>query len=166
MAKRSASAPRLAPLQRIAAHPVRVLVVAAEDVWRRATASSLADQGFDVREAGNADSAGVQLAQQWPEVLVLDLPTPDMESHPEDTGIQTLRALAERPHRPGMVAFAVDPNSSTAQAARELGAVAVMHRRAELAKLPVGASLGWKVCSAWHWHRRQQQAISGTIETT
>lgn len=166
MAKRPPSIPRLAPLQRIASYPVRVLVVAGEDTWRGAVVKFLAAEGFDVKEADTTDRALAHLAQKWPEVLVLDLQTPKSEGHPNDGGMMVLQALAGRPDRPGVVAFAADPSSSTADAARELGAIAVLDRRADLSKLPVAESLGWKICSAWHWHRRQPAATSGTRENT
>jgi CheY-like chemotaxis protein len=165
MAKRSTPIPRLAPLRRIAAYPVRVLVVAADDNWRGMIAALLADEGFEVQEADNVDSALAELAQPWPEVLVLDLSTPHAGGRNNDAGARLLQALAERPDRPGMVAFTIDPDSASAHTAREFGAVAVLDRRAEhaeLVKLPVGESLGWKVCSAWHWRQRQLEAINSS----
>src|SRR5205085_1614737 len=85
-----------------------------------------------MKEADNADNALAQVAAQWPEVLVLDLPAPRLQGYSNDVDIRMLRALAERPDRPGMVAFAVDPDAPTAQAARELGAVAVLDRHATI----------------------------------
>jgi CheY-like chemotaxis protein len=144
----------MAPAQRISAYPVRVLVVGSARAWRGTIASLLTDQGFDVKEADTADSARAQLTEQWPEVLVLDLQAAESEEHSSDQARQVLRALAERPNRPGMVVFADDPSSPLAQAASELGAVAVLDRH-DLQNLPIGESLGWHICRAWHWRRRQ-----------
>ena len=57
MAKRPPSIPRLAPLQRIASYPVRVLVVAGEDTWRGAVVKFLAAEGFR-RQGSRHDRQG------------------------------------------------------------------------------------------------------------
>ena len=50
---------------------------------------------------------------------MLDLQTPKSAGHPNDGGMMVLQALAGRPDRPGVVAFAADPSSSTADAAQD-----------------------------------------------
>jgi DNA-binding NarL/FixJ family response regulator len=134
--------------------------------WRRAGAKFLKEEGFEVREASNAHSGLRQIGEHRPEVIVLDLEMPSPEGERNGAGLTFLRALAGREARPGVVAFAADPTSATARTAQELGAVAVLDRAADLAKLPVGESLGWKICTAWHWQRRRLEAVSAAEEKT
>jgi DNA-binding NtrC family response regulator len=150
MTNKSASMPRMAPLLRITANPVRVLVIAPENKRRAELATLLYDTGFDVEQANDTDTALAQLKKSWAEIVVFDLRSAIAQT--DDVGVTVMREIATLQPRPGLIVFTADGSSQHERAALELGAVAVPRDGEDLEKLPD------QVCEAWY---RRQRAIDG-----
>lgn len=60
--------------------PIRVLLMARDDLDRRRMLDALEDAGFAVRTAADPDGALAGLTDQWPDVAVLDLSSPELDA--------------------------------------------------------------------------------------
>lgn len=60
--------------------PVRVLLMAHNDHHRHRMLDALEESGFAVRTAADPDGAVAGLVDQWPDVAVLDLSSPELDA--------------------------------------------------------------------------------------
>lgn len=78
-------------------HPGRILVVEDDQALRELLIEELTDAGYEIRSAGDAETAMAALREQPSELVVSDLRLPGA------SGLELLRALNEHPSRPGFI---------------------------------------------------------------
>jgi two-component system, OmpR family, KDP operon response regulator KdpE len=94
---------------------IRVLVVDDEPAIRRFLRASLSSHGFEVFEAATGEEAGMAVAAQRPDLLILDLGLPDID------GIDVTRRLREWSKIP-IIILSVREHESEKVAALDAGA--------------------------------------------
>jgi two-component system chemotaxis response regulator CheB len=101
--------------------PLRVLVVDDSAVAREVLSTVLRNEGFEVTTAANAAVAAQRIAQQRPNVLMLDLQMPGM------SGLEFLEQLMATDPIPVVVCSDIaQPGAASALRALELGAIDVL----------------------------------------
>ncbi|KIZ35929.1 MULTISPECIES: response regulator transcription factor [Rhodopseudomonas] len=99
----------------MSASPIKVLVIDDEPPIRKLLRMGLSTQGFEVLEAGNGRAA-LELLEQQPALIILDLGLPDIQGH------DLLRMIKERnDHVPIVVLSSRDDEAGKVQAL-DLGA--------------------------------------------
>ena len=109
--------------------PLRILVVDDERLVRWSVGETLTDEGYDVREAGDAATALHELATAGADVVLLDVYLPDSDN------LGVLAAM--RRLSPGTAVILMTAHSSPAliERARRLGAFTVLDKPFELSNL-------------------------------
>lgn len=109
--------------------PLRVLVVDDERLVRWSIGETLTDEGYDVREAGDAATALHELATAGADVVLLDVYLPDSDN------LGVLAAM--RRLSPGAAVILMTAHGSPAliERARRLGAFTVLDKPFELSNL-------------------------------
>ena len=109
--------------------PLRILVVDDDRLVRWSIGETLTDEGYDVREAGDAATALHELATAGADVVLLDVYLPDSDN------LGVLAAM--RRLSPGTAIILMTAHSSPAliDRARRLGAFTVLDKPFELSNL-------------------------------
>jgi two-component system NtrC family response regulator/two-component system response regulator AtoC len=108
-----------------------ILIVDDDETFRGVLASELERMDFAVRAAGSGEEALGLLAGVEPDVILLDLRLPGM------SGLETLKAVAQRTPRPDVIMLTGHGSIDTAMDAVRLGAFDVIAKPCPLDELEV-----------------------------
>ncbi|MBV9357566.1 MAG: response regulator [Chloroflexi bacterium] len=106
----------------------RVLVVDDDQDMRYAIAAALRDEGFVVDAAANGTEALHLAGREAPDVLVLDVTLPGLDSSEVSARLRALR-------QPELPVLVITADGHAREKARQLGAYAYLHKPFDLLRL-------------------------------
>nr|MBI3613680.1 response regulator [Nitrospirota bacterium] len=118
-----------------------ILVVDDEPQIRRMISQFLTGRGYRVRVAQNGAEALAMVAQQQPDLVILDMYMPGMN------GLEVLRELRARHYAGGVVALTASQDEKLLQQTLDLGSVDVIGKPVNLERLELIVQVGLVVAS-------------------
>lgn len=118
-----------------------ILVVDDEAMIRNLLTKYLVLRGYRVRAAQNGAEALAMMAQQQPDLVILDMYMPGMN------GLEVLRELRARHYEGGVVALTASQDEKLLQQTLDLGSVDVMGKPVDLTRLELVVQVGLLVAN-------------------